>query len=87
MMFKSHLPIVSCNREYYKVLKAITAGLFMNVAKKDPKDGYLNLVDDQKIYLHPSSSLFNKNPEYVVYNELIMTSKEYMRNCSVIDSK
>ena len=39
------------------------------------------------MYIHPSSSLFNKNPEWVVYHELVLTTKEYMREVCTIDPK
>lgn len=81
------LPLSSCKGDYSSVRKAIAAGFFRNAAKRDPKDGYKTLVDDQTVYIHPSSTLFNKNPEYVVYHELIMTSKEYMRQIVVIEQK
>ena len=37
--------------------------------------------------MHPSSALFNRNPEWVIYHELVMTSKEYMREVLAIDPK
>jgi ATP-dependent RNA helicase DHX8/PRP22 len=27
------------------------------------------------VYIHPSSALFNKSPEWVLYHELVMTTK------------
>ena len=39
------------------------------------------------MYIHPSSALFNKNPDWLIYHELILTSKEYMRECCAIDPK
>ena len=39
------------------------------------------------MYIHPSSALFNKNPEWVVYHELVLTAKEYMREVTAIDTK
>jgi pre-mRNA-splicing factor ATP-dependent RNA helicase DHX16 len=34
--------------------------------------------------IHPSSLLFKESPEWVVYHELVFTSKEYMRTvCEV----
>jgi hypothetical protein len=39
------------------------------------------------VFIHPSSSLFNKNPEWVIYHELILTTKEYMRNVLTVDPK
>jgi pre-mRNA-splicing factor ATP-dependent RNA helicase DHX38/PRP16 len=37
--------------------------------------------------LHPSSSLFGLGyiPDYVVYHELVMTSKEYMQTVTAVD--
>ena len=70
-----------------KIIKAITSGYFTNIAKKNSGDGYRNLYDDRIVYIHPSSALYNKNPEWVLYNELIQTSKDYMRDISVINKK
>lgn len=36
-------------------------------------------MDGQNVYIHPSSAIFQNQPEWVVYHELIMTTKEYMR--------
>jgi len=33
------------------------------------------------------SAVFNKNPEWVIYHELVLTAKEYMRKIMVIDAK
>jgi len=63
------------------------AGFFTNAAKKDPQDGYKTMVEGQPVFIHPSSSLFQKNPEWVIYHELVLTTKEYMRNVLVIDPK
>uniref|UniRef100_A0A1B0CY45 RNA helicase n=1 Tax=Lutzomyia longipalpis TaxID=7200 RepID=A0A1B0CY45_LUTLO len=58
-----------------------------NAAKKDPQEGYRTLVDSQVVYIHPSSALFNRQPEWVVYHELVQTTKEYMREVTTIDPK
>jgi ATP-dependent RNA helicase DHX8/PRP22 len=39
------------------------------------------------VYIHPSSALFQRNPDWVVYHELVMTTKEYMREITVVDPK
>ena len=80
------LKIVSCKGSYSHVRKAITAGYFSHVARCQ-KDVYKTIVDDHEVYIHPSSSLFNKNPEWVVYHEVVNTSKEYMRNVSTINPR
>ena len=87
IMDRYRLDLISAGKNYKIICKAITAGFFMNAAKKDPQEGYRTLVDQNPVYIHPSSALFNKNPEYLIYHELILTTKEYMRNIMVIDAK
>ena len=43
------------------------------------QEGYRTLVDSQIASIHPSSSLFHRQPEWVVYHEVVQTTKEYMR--------
>ncbi|KAG7261899.1 hypothetical protein CRUP_014536 [Coryphaenoides rupestris] len=73
------LDVVSCGKATVRVQKAICSGFFRNAAKKDPQEGYRTLIDQQVVYIHPSSALFNRQPEWVVYHELVLTTKEYMR--------
>ncbi|XP_064647982.1 ATP-dependent RNA helicase DHX8-like [Lineus longissimus] len=87
MMDRHKLDVVSCGKNTARVQKAILSGFFRNAAKKDPQEGYRTIVDSQVVYIHPSSSLFNRQPEWVVYHELVLTTKEYMRECTTIDPK
>lgn len=50
-------------------------------------DGYRTLVDQQQVFIHPSSAMFNRQPDWCVYHELVLTSKEYMREVTAIDPK
>ena len=74
-------------KEYNKIRKTICAGFFHHAAKKDPTEGFKTLTDNQQVFIHPSSSLFNKGPQWVVYHELVQTSKEYMREVCTVDPK
>lgn len=47
--------------------KAILSGYFRNAAKKDPQEGYKTQVDNQSVYIHPSSSLFNRYIDNTYY--------------------
>jgi ATP-dependent RNA helicase DHX8/PRP22 len=85
MMDRYKLDIVSCNKNYTLVRKAIVAGFFSNAARKDPQEGYKTIVESTPVYIHPSSSVFQRNPEWVIYHELVQTSKEYMREITVIE--
>jgi HrpA-like RNA helicase len=44
-------------------------------------DSYRTVKHNQTVYVHPTSSLFGENPKWVVYFELVLTTKEYMRQC------
>ncbi|KAJ0960958.1 hypothetical protein J5N97_001170 [Dioscorea zingiberensis] len=55
--------------------------------RKDPQEGYRTIVENQPVYIHPSSALFQRQPDWVIYHELVMTTKEYMREVTVIDPK
>lgn len=40
--------------------QCILSGFFRNAAKKDPQEGYKTLVEQQIVYVHPGSALFNR---------------------------
>jgi ATP-dependent RNA helicase DHX8/PRP22 len=79
--------VVSCGRNTIKVRQALCSGFFRNSARKDPSEGYKTLVEGTPVYLHPSSSLFGKPAEHVIYHSLVETTKEYMHCCSAIEPK
>eukprot|EP00764_Aduncisulcus_paluster_P004027 gnl/Carplike_NY0171/16397_a24831_67.p1 GENE.gnl/Carplike_NY0171/16397_a24831_67~~gnl/Carplike_NY0171/16397_a24831_67.p1 ORF type:complete len:236 (+),score=38.24 gnl/Carplike_NY0171/16397_a24831_67:82-789(+) len=70
--------------ERRKLLKCILGGFFTHIAVKEPGEGYKTLNEGNIVYIHPSSSLADASPHFVVYHELVVTSREYMRNVSVI---
>jgi len=83
---KYSLEIKSCGNDYNRIRKTICAGYFDHACKRDPKDeGYKTLTDAQTVHIHPSSSLYQKDPEYVVYHELTFTTKEYIREVCTIE--
>lgn len=79
--------ILSAGRDYNLVRRAICSGFFRHAAKKDPQEGYKTLVEGTPIYIHPSSALFNRAPEWLVYHELILTTREYCHNVTAIEPK
>lgn len=84
---KHGLEVKSCGKNTAKVRKSIAAGFFTHAAKKDPKEGYRTLVEGHSVFIHPASALFNRAPEWVIYHELVITTKEYMRDVCVVDPK
>lgn len=87
IMDRHKLDIVSCGKNTARVQMAITSGFFRNAARKDPQEGYKTIVDNQTVYVHPSSALFNRQPDWVIYHELVLTTREYMREVVAIDAK
>ena len=74
-------------KNFKRVQMAIVSGFFRNSAKKDPAEGFKTQVDQQVAFVHPSSSLFNRQPEWLIYHEITITTREYMREVTAIDPK
>lgn len=87
IMDKYKLDVVSSGTDSTKIGKALAAGFFFHTARKDPKGGYRTLADNQQVYIHPSSALFHQQPEWVIYHEIVMTTKEYMREVTAVDPR
>mmetsp|Transcript_7895 Transcript_7895/g.12632 ORF Transcript_7895/g.12632 Transcript_7895/m.12632 type:complete len:705 (+) Transcript_7895:48-2162(+) len=67
------------------IRRCLASAFFANCANRNPDGSYLTVSSRQEVSIHPSSVLFNKRPVCVVYTTLIRTSKQYMRDVSVID--
>jgi ATP-dependent RNA helicase DHX8/PRP22 len=79
--------IVSCSRNTMRARQALCSGFFGNSARKDPSEGYRTLIEGTPVYMHPSSALFGKPAEHVIFNTLVMTTKEYMHCTTGIEPK
>ncbi|KAG5514117.1 hypothetical protein RHGRI_035495 [Rhododendron griersonianum] len=67
------------SRDYYiNIRKAMLAGYFMQVAHLERTGHYLTVKDNQVVHLHPSNCLDHK-PEWVIYNEFVLTSRNFIR--------
>ncbi|KAJ2718419.1 hypothetical protein H4S00_003802 [Coemansia sp. D1744] len=70
------------------IRKAITAGFFYNCARlQKSSESYTTIKCEQTVHIHPSSSLHKENPKYAVYYELMLTSREFIRQVVEIDDK
>ncbi|XP_019744561.1 putative ATP-dependent RNA helicase DHX37 [Hippocampus comes] len=78
-------------------LRQITlAGLGDHLARRiqaeellDPKwkDAYKTPLMDDPVFIHPSSPLFKTLPEFVVYQEIMETTKMYMKGVSAVEAE
>jgi len=63
------------------VRKAITAGFFRNTAQRRWDGSYRTVKSWRTVFVHPSSGMARVDPppRWVLYHELVETTKEYMR--------
>merc|ERR1712193_409288 len=67
------------SKDYYvNIRKALCSGFFMQVAHLERTGHYLTIKDNQIVQLRPSTCLDHK-PEWVLYNEFVLTTKNYIR--------
>ncbi|VVC86833.1 unnamed protein product [Leptidea sinapis] len=67
------------SKDYYiNIRKALVNGFFMQVAHLERTGHYLTVKDNQIVQLHPSTCLDHK-PDWVLYNEFVLTTKNYIR--------
>ncbi|USW56515.1 Putative helicase, P-loop containing nucleoside triphosphate hydrolase [Septoria linicola] len=63
------------------VQRAMTAGFFPNAARlQRGGDSYRTVKNNMTVHIHPSSVLMDVRPKWVIFYELVLTSKEFMRS-------
>lgn len=89
IMEREELEMISTpfeDKKYYEnIRRALCAGFFMQVAKKEPqgKSVYTTVKDNQNVLLHPSTVL-SYDAEWVLYNEFVLTTKNYIRTVTAV---
>lgn len=72
------------DKKYYEnIRRALVAGFFMQVAMKDSTKTYVTVKDNQNVLLHPSTVL-QQESEWLVYNEFVLTTKNYIRTVTTV---
>eukprot|EP00953_Heterococcus_sp_UTEX-ZZ885_P038285 19656-Heterococcus_DN1.PRE.1 len=56
---------------------------FEQVAHRERSDHYLTVKDNQVVGIHPSSALDSK-PEWVIFEEFVLTSKNFIRTVTAV---
>ncbi|XP_040843074.1 probable ATP-dependent RNA helicase DHX37 [Ochotona curzoniae] len=74
----------------------VTAGLGDHLARRVQseelldergRNGYKTPLLDDPVFIHPSSVLFRELPEFVVYQEIVETTKMYMKGVSAVEAE
>uniref|UniRef100_A0A6B2L7R1 RNA helicase n=1 Tax=Arcella intermedia TaxID=1963864 RepID=A0A6B2L7R1_9EUKA len=89
IMEKNHMSLLSIGNNTDDVRKAISSSYFHHAARLKGQGEYINLKNGMPCFLHPSSALYGLGytPEYLVYHELVYTTKEYMQFVTATDPK
>ncbi|KAK7077368.1 putative pre-mRNA-splicing factor ATP-dependent RNA helicase dhx16 [Halocaridina rubra] len=87
LMERVEVPLTSNPGDSINIRKAITSGYFYHVARFSKGGMYKTAKKSQTVMMHPQSCLTEDLPRWVLYHELVLTTKEYMRNIITIDGK
>lgn len=68
---------------YQRVREALICGFFTQVAHKEEKF-YVTIKDNQQVNLHPSCGL-DVQPEWVLFNEFVITTRPYIRTVTTVN--
>jgi pre-mRNA-splicing factor ATP-dependent RNA helicase DHX15/PRP43 len=88
IMKKLDVPLVSSDTKgdgsfaFTSIRQALTAGMYMQVAYRQRTGDYLTVKDNQIVYIHPSSVVDSK-PQWVLFEEFALTTKNYIRTVTV----
>mmetsp|Transcript_13456 Transcript_13456/g.27317 ORF Transcript_13456/g.27317 Transcript_13456/m.27317 type:complete len:720 (-) Transcript_13456:59-2218(-) len=83
IMRRLDIPLVTCRGangsfDTNAIRMALTSAMYMQTAYLQRAGNYLTVKDNQIVYVHPGSSIDSK-PQWVVFEEFALTSKNYIR--------
>jgi pre-mRNA-splicing factor ATP-dependent RNA helicase DHX15/PRP43 len=78
------MSITDPRKLYIAARMALVCGYFMQVAHHEGEKGnYLTVKDNQVVGLHPSCGI-DSQPEWVVFNECVLTTQPYIRTVTEV---
>lgn len=87
VMERCRLAVTSCGPTISLVQNTLALYYFRrNAARKEPGVGYRTLADDQLVHIHPTSALFERQPDWVVYHDIVITKEKYIREVTKINA-
>ena len=84
IMDRVNIPLVKSN-DNDSILKSLLSGYFYNVAQLTKEGIYRQVKENKSVEIHPSSVLFSHASKWVMFYELVLTTKEYIRQVSEIN--
>ncbi|WVQ78187.1 hypothetical protein IAT38_000270 [Cryptococcus sp. DSM 104549] len=83
------IPVVSCEGDAVRLRKCLVSGYFKNAARMMPDGTFRSAREGATLHVHPSSVMFTRQPStgWVIFHEVIETSKSFMRDLTVVDEE
>jgi len=78
LLERVEIPLVS-SQEPDDIRKCVASGFFYHTARLQKGGTYRTTKHGQSVHIHPGSCLFRERPRWLIYHELVFTTKEYMR--------
>ncbi|XP_077211429.1 pre-mRNA-splicing factor ATP-dependent RNA helicase DEAH1-like isoform X2 [Tasmannia lanceolata] len=79
LLERAEIELLSNENDLELIKKVITSGFFHHSARLQKSGAYQTVKFPQTVHIHPSSGLAQVLPRWVIYHELVLTTKEYMR--------
>jgi pre-mRNA-splicing factor ATP-dependent RNA helicase DHX38/PRP16 len=89
IMEQHKMQLRSCGSDWDIIRKCICSAYFHQGSRLKGLGEYVSLRTGMPCHLHPTSALYGMGfqPDYVVYHELVMTSKEFMQCVTAVDGQ
>ncbi len=89
IMKQQRLSHISCGTNWDIVRKCLCSAYFHHAARLKGIGEYVNARTGMPCHLHPTSALFGLGftPDYVIYHDLVMTTKEYMQCVTAVEAQ
>lgn len=82
---KIGMPVVSCHGDVEVLQRCITSGFFPNAAYLHHSGVYKTCRGNRELNVHPNSCLYTlRQPQFLVFCELLSTTKVFMKELTVI---
>ena len=87
MLERTEIPLTNSGGDSVKIRKALAAGFFGNLAHLGKGGSYNVSKSKTTASIHPSSCLKDALPRTIIYHELVLTSKEFLRNVFEVQTR
>lgn len=78
---------MSSSNDVESICKCLVSGYFANAARQQTDGTYRTIRGSHVVEIHPNSAVYKFRPDWVIFHEVVTTTKDYMREVTKIDPK